>query len=635
MFDIVIDRVSFWIGVAAGMVLAALWKRLAPVLGNIRAGIGARMQSLQAGLSTSIEKRYRLDIVRMAQDNHLAAALFSLDEIAIPPRLMAPPVPVIPGEDPPPADVYSMTIPYMPDWPELAACYNAPTLGFKDALAGGANLMVMGKPGSGKTFALNYFAAQVARRDPELDELGDLVPVLVHAADIVLPAKENKLTDVFYGAMNEKVSTLVEAKLSSFLNAIFEQELALLIVDGMDEMTQEGQTPIMEFLAEVAEKYPKNRMIVAASMENLPDHEGLGLTAIGLAGWTLRESSKFLSKWGELWDEFVVEESWARNLPEGIDRILLNGWLAKDIGASNPLDLTLKVWAAYAGDTLGASSEDNLEAFVRRMTGDVENSRLAIEQLAAQMVATLSPVLPRNQAGKFVAQFEDPEAPSDLDPEYIKSLEQMDDIEEGEEEELEVEKKKRGKGFSARKVRRMLPEMVKSNILTYRTSAKIGFMHPVICGYLAGCGLAEKGNPLEILSQPNWEGKNNALKYMVPKRDMTPVANTLLERQRHDAVRKDLFAIAKWPNHGAYGAPWKIHVMRELATLIRDNGYSLGLRGRAIAALASSGDENVSTLFRQLLISQHAEVRHLGALGCGLVQDEKAVRDLGSLLYDV
>jgi HEAT repeat protein len=74
--------------------------------------------------------------------------------------------------------------------------------------------------------------------------------------------------------------------------------------------------------------------------------------------------------------------------------------------------------------------------------------------------------------------------------------------------------------------------------------------------------------------------------------------------------------------------------MRNLASTINDNGLSLGLRGRVVTALATSGEAGVGALFQQLLASQHPDVRHLAALGSGLIQDENAAKDLEGLLYD-
>ncbi len=85
---------------------------------------------------------------------HLAASLFSLDEILQEPRLIAPPPRVEPGVVGIQEDIISLTLPYMPAWPELAAIYRAPTIGVTEAVAGGSNIVIVGAAGIGKTVAL-------------------------------------------------------------------------------------------------------------------------------------------------------------------------------------------------------------------------------------------------------------------------------------------------------------------------------------------------------------------------------------------------------------------------------------------------------------------------------------------------
>jgi len=80
----------------------------------------------------------------------------------------------------------------MPSWPELAAVYNAPTLTLAQALSGGANLVVIGQPGIGKTVAIAHLASQAANRSEELGPLKDAIPFLIHVADLKLPIHDKK-----------------------------------------------------------------------------------------------------------------------------------------------------------------------------------------------------------------------------------------------------------------------------------------------------------------------------------------------------------------------------------------------------------------------------------------------------------
>ena len=115
MLDFRFDRISFWIGFISGGLFLWFATRVRPMLGDVRTSVQERVEDVRAGLSVSIEERYRQDIIRIVQNNHMASPLFALDEIAIPPRLIAPPPIISPDGPLPPDDAVSLTIPYAPD----------------------------------------------------------------------------------------------------------------------------------------------------------------------------------------------------------------------------------------------------------------------------------------------------------------------------------------------------------------------------------------------------------------------------------------------------------------------------------------------------------------------------------------
>lgn len=645
-----IDQFSFWVGFAAGGVTLWMLRLLGPTFRDLWKALMSRASAVQTGISGSIEQRYRQDIVRIAQDNHIASPLFSLDEVSLPVRFLAPPPMVIPEDALPPDDTFSLTIPYMPDWPEMAATYNTPTLSFEQALEGQVDLVIIGKPGIGKSFALNQLATRLARQDPKLGNLSESFPVLVHVGDLGLPAKKGELLDIIYEAFNEKVSVIVEAQLSDFLVKIFRSGIVILMVDGVDELPREEQNSYLEYLLEIKKKYPKTRLILTGSTEQIPHIDGLDLFTLPMAAWDMKRRSEFVFKWGELWEKFILKEGWARKLPKPINAIFIDGWLRKDPTNSNPLYLTLKLWSTYAGDIMGPSVAESLDAYIQRMSGHVTNSRNAMEQFAAQAVLSITPMVERKQAGKFVAEFEDPEAPSDFEHELQEETNNLlgeefdgDDIALIDEDLMELDDfdipdlietpKKQEKKVSARSVRRMLPEMVNNYLLVYRSNARIGFAHPVIGGYLAGCGLAKMGGEHELLTQPNWVGKRLSLQYLAAKKDVSGLISQILGNAKNEPLGSSLLNVGEWLSIASKNPVWKGAVLQALASALKEAHLSLGYKARVLTALAISGDAGIPALFQQLLTSPQHEVQLLGALGSGIVQDTKAATQLNELLY--
>ena len=137
-----IDFISFAIGFAAGAMFWWLFLRLRPWLSKVWGKAAERFQRVRRGLGTSLDKRYRMDAYRIYGANHLAEPLFSMPEIAIPPKLIAPPPPVIPGEALPPEAITDIAVPYLPDLPEVGGQFQVKTISIPEAMSKGGNLLL-------------------------------------------------------------------------------------------------------------------------------------------------------------------------------------------------------------------------------------------------------------------------------------------------------------------------------------------------------------------------------------------------------------------------------------------------------------------------------------------------------------
>ena len=116
-------------------------------------------------------------------------------------------------------------------------------------------------------------------------------------------------------------------------------------------------------------------------------------------------NSRFIQQWGELWSRTVALEAWAQTGPEQVDPILLNTWLTNDNNGLTPFELTLKVWGAYAGDSLGPRVLDAIATHVRRVAPS-GTPVAALELLAMQVVLTSQPIFDPRQARSWVKQYD-------------------------------------------------------------------------------------------------------------------------------------------------------------------------------------------------------------------------------------
>ena len=233
---------------------------------------------------------------------HLAAPLFSLDEILEPSLLLAPPPRVEPGDPLYTEDIVEATVPYLPAWPELAAVYKAPTISISEALSGNSDIVLVGQTGMGKTVALASLASRLARRDPEPGLAPETLPFLIHVADLDLPVNKDNPLNPLIDLVAEKASVFDLPRIPDFIRRAFSDGRALLLLDGTDELTPDGLKNAVEFIRAIKRAFPKTRMITTASSEYLDGLVSLNFIPFALAAWNSDQRAKFLEKWGELVD---------------------------------------------------------------------------------------------------------------------------------------------------------------------------------------------------------------------------------------------------------------------------------------------------------------------------------------------
>ena len=607
------DNFSFWLGVILASLVWWVVTLLRPAFKQIRANASQRkaVKEEDARVVNPVEERYRQNVLLQAQRMHLAAPLFSLDEILEPASLLTPPARVEPGVPVFTEDIVEMTVPYLPAWPELATIYKAPTITLSDALSGNSDIVLVGQTGMGKTVALASLASRLARRDPEPGLPSDTIPFFVHVGDLDLPGNKEKPLSLLMDFLAAKASIFDLPRIPDFVRNAFSDGRALLLLDGTDEMTPDGLKAVVEFIRAIKRAYPKTRMITTASSEYLDGLVSLNFIPFTLTSWNSEQRRSFLEKWGDLWERHVATESWAQNA-EPIDPLLLNAWLNADVRTMTPLELTLKAWGAYAGDLRGPRPVDILETHIRRIT-PVAAPREALESLALQVTLAATPFFDARDARKWLKSFE----PDETEPVAV---------EDTGEKKVDPAIKPGNQNTSSPG---LVTKMVDCGLLvSYRTD-QMRFIHPIFAGYLSGKPSANYWEA--ILKQPPWIGKYLAMHFLAAQGDASKLAETLLA-QSDRPLSRNLFVPARWLRDSPSDASWSGKVMARLAELLQQSGQPLGLRGQALAAIVQSGSSGSSALFRQFLGEHDAELLQLAALGSGALRDIKSIELLNALL---
>src|SRR5512139_318628 len=274
-----LDPLSFGVGFLTGILFTWLLSRFRPLWRQWRETARERQQAAQLKRTSGLEDNHRRITLRRAQGMHLAASLFSLDEILQEPRLIAPPAQVEPGVVGIPEDIISQTLPYLPAWPELAAIYGAPTFSLPEAVAGGSHVVIVGAAGSGKTVALAHLASLAANFKVRLDSNLDAVPYLYHVADLQLPFDPSKdPASVIINIASEDAPVLDLRRLPGFIQQTFRNGQALVLIDGFDELDPQSQINVVDWFKALTNAYPDVRIVTTGCANQLNGLLSLGFS---------------------------------------------------------------------------------------------------------------------------------------------------------------------------------------------------------------------------------------------------------------------------------------------------------------------------------------------------------------------
>jgi HEAT repeat protein len=625
-----LDPLSFGVGFVVGIFFTWLLSRIRPLLQQWREGLKVQREEAKVRRTSGLEDNHRRLTLRRAQGMHLAASLFSLDEILQEPCLIAPPARVEPGVIGIQEDIISQTLPYMPAWPELAATYQAATLSVSEAIEGGSNIVIVGAAGAGKTVALAHLASLAANLKVRLDAKTDeyAVPYLCHVADLQFPFDASKdPINIITNAVTERAPVFDLGRLPGFIQQTFKNGQALVLVDGFDELDPKTQGEVVEWFKALITSYPKIRIVTTGCYGQLNGLVSIGFSPLALCAWDTHRDTEFIRQWGELWSRTVALEAWAQTGPEQVDPILLNTWLFSDINGLTPFELTLKVWGAYAGDSLGPRVLDAIASHVRRLAPS-GTPLAALELLAMQVVLTCQPVFDPRQARSWVKQYDIVEDKTIDGAETVSPTMDTADISLTESQKIRIRKSRAGNAVPSYG---LLSKMVDSGLLVSHSNNKMRFLHSVLNGYLAGQAIGDNDADTSLLAQPEWDGKTLSMRYLAARGDASAVADIMLT-ESDIPLHSQTFAVARWLRDAPRDVAWRAKAFASLLAILQAEGQPIALRAQAMAAFVTSGDPGATTLFRQLLSSRSFELLPLAALGSGALRDQKAVDMLEEIM---
>jgi HEAT repeat protein len=621
------DFLSFIAGfVAATIFWVVLW-RLRTNWPQIRSALQNQMGSARKKNLLDVETYLKQGTYRRAQRQHLAAALFPLEEILVPPMVVAPPA--SPDADGNMTDESALEklIPYLPDWPELAAEYGYLVRPLSEVAAQRADIALIGRPGVGKTTVLADFASAIVQKKFDDPRLIDSFPLFFHVLDLKPILLNNQdAADALVDSFTAKTAVTLQKQARTAVRLALHEGRAILFLDGLDEIHPTEVAVYSKYLQAVKAQYPNLQILAACSDLFLDGLVAMGFTPIAVAPWNQLQVHEFVLKWGKVWKELIIPQITKAVAVPQPDPLAMENWIMTDGLFYTPFEWTELVWGAYAGDLSGSQPQRGIEAHLKRVfQGEMLSAHFGA--LAAAMLASEHASLPFEQAEDILTRFSNDVS---RDANIPTSPDASTFTQDGKEKAgLSAQLRKGSKVVVQTVGERMLLKAIEQGLLVEYGENQIAFSHLPVAAHLAAIfnqGEVAVVNPQWALSLQTAhycasDGKNqlSILQLLAP--DSDPLRSNLSRAGR--------ILAATPPN-----SELRIQIMRRLIGEIQQEQLPFGTRARLMVACAISNDPSICLLFRQWLAAPSPALRRLAALGSGLLKDGKSVKDLTDLLSD-
>ncbi|MEH2010086.1 NACHT domain-containing NTPase [Nostoc sp.] len=208
-----------------------------------------------------------------------------------------------------------------------------------------SKLMILGKPGAGKTTFLKYLAIQCIGGEFQAERVPIFVTLKNFAEAVNKPGLLQHITE-------EAINHI------SYIRDVLTYGKALVLLDGLDEVREEDSNRVLKEIREFSDRFPKNQFVITCRIA-AKEYTFEKFTEVEVADFDDDQIFNFTNKWFK--DKAVKVETFIKHLEEN-NRI-------KELAAS-PLLLTLLCLAfEESGDFPANRSElykEGLDALLKK-----------------------------------------------------------------------------------------------------------------------------------------------------------------------------------------------------------------------------------------------------------------------------
>jgi len=613
------DRLSFWLGFITALLFAWVVSRLSRSYPQIKDFIRSRVKSFRSNQAAGIDGILRQEVVKRAQRSHLAGTLFSLDEIIVTPRLLAPPPPLNPDDPDPVGSFRQPIVPPLPLVPQFSAQYGAETVSLVQVVRSGFHLAILGSPGAGKSTALAWLATLFARNDDSLGSLSSSFPIWLHINDLddqEMP-KADPL-DLLIKAAAWYAPSAVRSQVQGFIKKNVSAQQAVVLLDGLDEVPSDRYIQAVEFLSRLRKTYPKLQIITAAAINRAYGLFDLMIEPLVLASWDRSDLKKFSQNWGSLWKQHIASQIPYDN-NQTLDDLLINTWQAADGGFYTPLETTFRLWAAHAGDLSGNRGVDGIAAYLYRLETQGVHLR-SFASLADQLITFKAAATTFIDAEKILSA-------SGAGYDLTEVVEANPDGNLANPANANVgthRSASKAPGLSSNE--KMLDLLVEMGILREHASERLAFTSPTLWGFVASLSNYIYDLSAKSPEDDPWSVQEEFFHYLLVS---TPAVwlKDYLGNDVGPFYQRSIQA-GLWLRDLPSADANRSFIMRHILALVQSESVSYPTRLGLLGAVTLSNDPALGKLMHQLAAAPSVPLRQAAILCTGLLSDPKSISDL-------
>lgn len=585
------DTLSFSLGLLLGIVGAYGFLRLLPFLRRQYARLAGWLRERVAYLRSGVAVRFLAETAVSANNYHLLKDHTELNTLFVPPRLLAP------LDDPAllPEDRGAMAFTYLwPEWAKGMGLPTPPTMTVQQLLQNGRRVIIAGESGVGKSSLLAHLAHRCATAEGGDPQLVNILPVLVHVAElgISLDGEKEDAEGLLANALQKRANPLTSPGIKDLLHQRLKAGQVLLLLDGWDALPIAQRPNVAEWLESLLRKYKQTQTFVAAGLTGHGLLLELDFTWTTLLPWRLGEAETFAEQATQ-----ALSVSQPPRLPYF--------WRPGQTTGATTLNFSVRALAKLADDP-------------KRPLPDHEFMQQSLTLFAGKTPPEAEVLTFWQQLAYKMLQEDKMALGSTEVTAVAESLAQEAD------------------GQVNRSLANRLQKSVKNTpIFITWGNGSLSCRGVWWRDFLAAEYLVAQGDEATVaayLSDLKWA---QVLRFYVSQVNPSELAGQLLKGQDNTPSRESVFQAASWLPLTAEKGEWRRQTMILLGQMIRSaTSFTQVLRQRALAALAQSGEPGVMTFVTQLLERSDPLLRQLGTAALAYLGHDQAMTLLAKMVTD-